>query len=89
MIPGQLRVYVWADHKKPLVHNIALDYDVVITTFSRLSAKSSQKKISVFLCKFIGSELFLMKVGPSLNLTNKLQSRRSLHLKCRLLRSFT
>ena len=58
MIPSQLRVYVWADHKKPLVHNIALDYDVVITTFSRLSAKWSPKKISVFYASSLAQSCF-------------------------------
>ncbi|PWA66472.1 F-box protein [Artemisia annua] len=50
MIPGQLHVYVWADRKKPLVRNIAWDYDVVITTFSRLSAEwRAHKKRSVLM----------------------------------------
>ncbi|KAL8260186.1 hypothetical protein R6Q59_028139 [Mikania micrantha] len=77
---GQLRVYVWADHKKPLVHNIAWDYDVVITTFSRLSAEWSPKKRSVLMqvhwLRVVFDEGHTL--GSSLNLTNKLQLSVSL-----------
>ena len=75
MIPGQLRVYVWADHKKPLVHDIACDYEVVITTFSHhLSAEWSPKKRSVMMqvrwLRVVFDEGHTL--GSSLNLTNKL-----------------
>ncbi|KAK1426500.1 hypothetical protein QVD17_15174 [Tagetes erecta] len=77
---GQLRVYVWADHKKPLVHNIAWDYDVVITTFSRLSAEWSPKKRSVLMQVHWFRVVFDEghTLGSSLNLTNKLQLSVSL-----------
>ncbi|KAJ0510417.1 putative chromatin remodeling SNF2 family [Helianthus annuus] len=77
---GQLRVYVWADHKKPLVHNIAWDYDVVITTFSRLSAEWSPKKRSVLMQVHWLRVMFDEghTLGSSLNLTNKLQLSVSL-----------
>lgn len=72
---GQLRVYIWADHKKPSVHSIAWDYDVVITTFSRLSAEWSPKKRSVLMqvhwLRVVFDEGHTL--GSSLNLTNKLQ----------------
>ncbi|XP_076899186.1 F-box protein At3g54460-like [Bidens hawaiensis] len=78
--PGQLRVYVWADHKKPLVHNIAWDYDVVITTFSRLSVEWSPKKRSVLMQVHWLRVMFDEghTLGSSLNLTNKLQLSVSL-----------
>ncbi|KAI3676615.1 hypothetical protein L1987_86226 [Smallanthus sonchifolius] len=78
--PGQLRVYVWADHKKPLVHNIAWDYDVVITTFSRLSAEWSPKKRSVLMQVHWLRVMFDEghTLGSSLNLTNRLQLSVSL-----------
>lgn len=85
--PGQLRVYVWADHKKPLVHNIAWDYDVVITTFSRLSAEWSPKKRSVLMqvhwLRVVFDEGHTL--GSSLNLTNKLQLSVSLTASSRWL----
>ncbi|GER28534.1 SNF2 domain-containing family protein [Striga asiatica] len=74
--PGQLRVYIWGDQKnKPSVHNLAWNYDVVITTFSRLSAEWSPRKKSVLM------QVHWLRVmldeghtlGSSLNLTNKLQ----------------
>ncbi|CAA0807019.1 F-box protein [Striga hermonthica] len=79
--PGQLRVYTWGDQKKkPSVHNLAWDYDVVITTFSRLSAEWSPRKKSVLM------QVHWLRVmldeghtlGSSLNLTNKLQMALSL-----------
>nr|GEZ22063.1 F-box protein At3g54460 isoform X1 [Tanacetum cinerariifolium] len=85
--PGQLRVYVWADHKKPSVHNIAWDYDVVITTFSRLSAEWSPKKRSVLMqvhwLRVVFDEGHTL--GSSLNLTNKLQLSVSLTASSRWL----
>ncbi|KVI00736.1 F-box protein At3g54460 isoform X2 [Cynara cardunculus var. scolymus] len=77
---GQLRVYVWADHKKPSVHNVAWDYDVVITTFSRLSAEWSPKKRSVLMQVHWLRVMFDEghTLGSSLNLTNKLQLSVSL-----------
>ncbi|XP_071719707.1 F-box protein At3g54460 isoform X2 [Rutidosis leptorrhynchoides] len=85
--PGQLRVYIWADHKKPSVHNIAWDYDVVITTFSRLSAEWSPKKRSVLMqvhwLRVVFDEGHTL--GSSLNLTNKLQLSVSLTASSRWL----
>lgn len=76
----QLRVYVWTDSKKPTVHNLAWDYDVVITTFSRLSAEWNPRKRSVLM------QVHWMRVmldeghtlGSSINLTNKMQMAVSL-----------
>ncbi|KAL8529229.1 hypothetical protein ACS0TY_006601 [Phlomoides rotata] len=79
--PGQLRVYIWGDQKKkPSAHNLAWDYDVVITTFNRLSAEWSPRKRSVLM------HVHWLRVmldeghslGSSLNLTNKLQMAVSL-----------
>ncbi|KAG4974542.1 hypothetical protein JHK87_031363 [Glycine soja] len=78
--PGQLRVYVWTDHQKPSVHCLAWDYDVVITTFSRLSAEWGPRKrsalIQVHWFRIILDEGHTL--GSSLNLTNKLQMAISL-----------
>ncbi|GFQ04949.1 F-box protein at3g54460 [Phtheirospermum japonicum] len=74
--PGQLRVYIWGDQKKkPSAHSLAWDYDVVITTFSRLSAEWGPRKKSVLM------QVHWLRVmldeghtlGSSLSLTNKLQ----------------
>ncbi|XP_010276587.1 PREDICTED: F-box protein At3g54460-like [Nelumbo nucifera] len=78
--PGQLRVYVWTDQKKPSAHNLAWDYDIVITTFNRLSAEWGPRKKSVLM------QVHWLRVmldeghtlGSSLNLTNKLQMAVSL-----------
>ncbi|KAL6010048.1 hypothetical protein ACLOJK_000479 [Asimina triloba] len=78
--PGQLRVYVWTEQKKPCAHNLAWDYDIVITTFNRLSAEWSSHKRSVLM------QVHWLRVmldeghtlGSSLNLTNKLQMAVSL-----------
>uniref|UniRef100_A0A1D1XU40 F-box protein At3g54460 n=1 Tax=Anthurium amnicola TaxID=1678845 RepID=A0A1D1XU40_9ARAE len=78
--PGQLRIYVWADHKKPCAHNLAWDYDIVITTFNRLSAEWGLHKRSVLM------QVHWLRVmldeghtlGSSLCLTNKLQMAISL-----------
>ncbi|KAG5035019.1 hypothetical protein JHK87_009929 [Glycine soja] len=78
--PGQLRVYVWTDHRKPSVHCLAWDYDVVITTFSRLSAEWGPRKRSALMqvhwFRIILDEGHTL--GSSLNLTNKLQMAISL-----------
>ena len=78
--PGQLRVYVWIDHRKPSAHCLAWDYDVVITTFSRLSAEWDPRKRSVLMqvhwFRIILDEGHTL--GSSLNLTNKLQMAISL-----------
>nr|XP_043610124.1 F-box protein At3g54460 [Erigeron canadensis] len=76
----QLRVYIWADHRKPSVHNIAWDYDVVITTFSRLSAEWSPKKRSILMQVHWLRVMFDEghTLGSSLNMTNKLQLSVSL-----------
>ncbi|KAK7401347.1 hypothetical protein VNO78_12756 [Psophocarpus tetragonolobus] len=77
---GQLRVYVWTDHRKPSVHCLAWDYDVVITTFSRLSAEWGPRKRSV-LTQVHWFRIILDEghtLGSSLNLTNKLQMAISL-----------
>lgn len=78
--PGQLRVYLWIDHTKPSAHDLAWDYDVVITTFSRLSAEWGPRKRSVLM------QVHWLRVmldeghtlGSSLALTNKLQMAVSL-----------
>ncbi|KAK3025254.1 hypothetical protein RJ639_044496 [Escallonia herrerae] len=78
--PGQLRVYVWTDHNKPSAHSLAWDYDVVITTFSRLSAEWSPRKRSVLMQVHWFRVMFDEghTLGSSLNLTNKLQISVSL-----------
>ncbi|KAL4600672.1 hypothetical protein ACB092_11G215000 [Castanea dentata] len=78
--PGQLRVYVWTDHRKPPAHSLAWDYDIVITTVSRLSAEWSPRKKSVLM------QVHWLRVmldeghtlGSSVSLTNKLQMAISL-----------
>lgn len=78
--PGQLRVYIWTDHRKPSAHCLAWDYDVVITTFSRLSAEWGPRKKSVLM------QVHWLRVmldeghtlGSSVCLTNKLQMAVSL-----------
>ncbi|CAH9113778.1 unnamed protein product [Cuscuta epithymum] len=73
--PDQLRVFAWTDHNRPSVHNLAWDYDVVITTFSRLSVEWSPRKRSVLMqvhwLRIVLDEGHTL--GSSLSLTNKLQ----------------
>ncbi|KAF3434278.1 hypothetical protein FNV43_RR25381 [Rhamnella rubrinervis] len=77
---GQLRVYIWTDHRKPSAHSLAWDYDVVITTFNRLSAEWGPRKRSVLM------QVHWLRVmldeghtlGSSVSLTNKLQMAISL-----------
>ncbi|KAA0034755.1 hypothetical protein IC582_022678 [Cucumis melo] len=78
--PGQLQVYVWTDHRKPSAHCLAWDYDVIITTFSRLSAEWGPRKRSI-LMQVHWNRVILDEghtLGSSLNLTNKLQMAVSL-----------
>ncbi|XP_012567307.1 F-box protein At3g54460 [Cicer arietinum] len=78
--PGQLRVYVWNNHRKPSAHSLAWDYDVVITTFSRLSAEWGPRKRSA-LTQVHWFRIILDEghtLGSSLSLTNKLQMAISL-----------
>ncbi|KAL5570391.1 hypothetical protein UlMin_026966 [Ulmus minor] len=78
--PAQLRVYIWTDNKKPAPHILAWDYDVVITTFNRLSAEWGSRKKSVL------KQVHWLRVmldeghtlGSSVNLTNKMQMAVSL-----------
>ncbi|KAK1292171.1 F-box protein [Acorus calamus] len=78
--PGQLHVFIWTDNKKPCAHNLAWDYDIVITTFNRLSAEWGPRKRSVLM------QIHWLRVvldeghtlGSSLCLTNKLQMAISL-----------
>ncbi|KAJ4804789.1 SNF2 domain-containing protein / helicase domain-containing protein / F-box family protein [Rhynchospora pubera] len=74
--PGQLHVYLWDDYKKkPSAHILAWDYDVVITTFSRLSAEWGPQKRSV-LSQIHWYRVMLDEghtLGSSLALSNKLQ----------------
>ncbi|KAM1703202.1 hypothetical protein TB2_027981 [Malus domestica] len=78
--PGQLRVYIWNDHRKPKAHSLAWDYDVVITTFNRLSAEWGPRKKSAMM------QVHWLRVmldeghtlGSSLSLTNKMQMAVSL-----------
>lgn len=78
--PGQLQLYVWTDHRKPPVHSLAWDYDIVITTFNRLSAEWRPGKRSalkqVHWLRIILDEGHTL--GSSLSLTNKLQMAISL-----------
>ncbi|XP_024021128.1 F-box protein At3g54460 [Morus notabilis] len=77
---GQLRVYIWTDHRKPSAHSLAWDYDVVITTFSRLSAEwSSRKKSALMQVHWLRVMLDEgHTLGSSVGLTNKLQMAVSL-----------
>ncbi|XP_030489447.2 F-box protein At3g54460 [Cannabis sativa] len=78
--PGQLRIYLWTDNRKPSAHSLAWDYDVVITTFNRLSAEWGTRKRSVLM------QVHWLRVmldeghtlGSSVGLTNKLQMAVSL-----------
>ncbi|KAF8009943.1 hypothetical protein BT93_J0810 [Corymbia citriodora subsp. variegata] len=78
--PGQLRVYVLTDRRRISPHNLAWDYDVVITTFNRLSAEWAPHKRSA-LKQVHWLRIMLDEghtLGSSLNLTNKLQMAISL-----------
>ncbi|URD79798.1 CW-type Zinc Finger [Musa troglodytarum] len=78
--PGHLRAYVWADNRKPSAHNLAWDYDVVLTTFNKLSAEWGPRKWSV-LMQVHWLRIMLDEghtLGSSLSLTNKLQMAVSL-----------
>uniref|UniRef100_A0A1J3IM21 F-box protein n=1 Tax=Noccaea caerulescens TaxID=107243 RepID=A0A1J3IM21_NOCCA len=85
--PGQLRILVWTDRKKLSPHSLAWDYDVVITTFSRLSAEWNPRKKSPMI------EVHWLRVmldeghtlGSSLSLTNKFQMAVSLTASSRWL----
>lgn len=78
--PGQLRVYFWNDHRKPSAHSLAWDYDVVITTFNRLSAEWGPRKKSALMhvhwLRVMLDEGHTL--GSSLSLTNKMQMAVSL-----------
>ena len=76
----QLQVCAWTDHKKPAAHNLAWDYDVVITTFSRLSAEWNPRKRSP-LMQVHWLRIMLDEghtLGSSVNVTNKMQMAVSL-----------
>lgn len=77
---GQLQLYVWTDQKRPPVHSLAWNYDVVITTFNRLSAEWGPRKKSALMqvhwLRVILDEGHTL--GSSLTLTNKLQMAISL-----------
>ncbi|XP_062093158.1 F-box protein At3g54460 [Humulus lupulus] len=78
--PGQLRIYIWTDNRKPSAHSLAWDYDIVITTFNRLSVEWGTHKRSVLM------QVHWLRVmldeghtlGSSVGLTNKLQMAVSL-----------
>lgn len=75
-----LNVYAWGDHKKPSAHILAWDYDIVITTFNRLSAEWGPQKRSV-LKQIHWYRVILDEghtLGSSLALTNKFQMAVSL-----------
>lgn len=77
---GQLRLCIWTDQRKLPAHNLAWDYDVVITTFNRLSAEWGPHKKSP-LMQVHWLRIMLDEghtLGSSLNLTNKLQMAISL-----------
>ncbi|CAN0917001.1 F-box protein At3g54460 [Linum grandiflorum] len=85
--PGQLRLCIWTDHKRPPAHILAWDYDVVITTFSRLSAEWGPNKQSP-LMQVHWLRIMLDEghtLGSCLNLTNKLQMAISLTASSRWL----
>ncbi|KAK8961787.1 F-box protein [Platanthera guangdongensis] len=79
--PGQLRVYVWNENRQPGAHNLAWDYDVVITTFNRFSSEWNPHKKSALMqvhwLRVILDEGHTL--GSSLSLTNKFQMSISLH----------
>ncbi|XP_023638353.1 F-box protein At3g54460 isoform X2 [Capsella rubella] len=76
----QLRILVWTDHIKLSPHSLAWDYDVVITTFSRLSAEWNPRKksplIQVHWLRVMLDEGHTL--GSSVSLTNKFQMAVSL-----------
>lgn len=79
---GQLRVCVLIDQKHaPKVQDLAWNFDVVITTFSRLSCEWSYKESSILMgvhwLRIILDEGHTL--GASLSLTNKLQMAMSMH----------
>lgn len=86
--PGQIRMFIWVDQRKPpLAHNLAWDYDIVITTFPRLSAEWSLRESSV-LMRVHWLRVMLDEghtLGSSVSLTNKLQMAISLTASCRWL----
>ncbi|CAM6103765.1 unnamed protein product [Calypogeia fissa] len=86
--PGQLRVFIWNDIKKPpAAHSLAWDYDIVITTFSRLSVEWSSRDSSA-LVRIHWLRIVLDEghtLGASLSLTNKLQMAISMQASRRWL----
>eukprot|EP00249_Psilotum_nudum_P017494 c26350_g1_i1 orf=79-4755(+) len=86
--PGQLRLYVWNEQKKPpQAQDLAWNYDVVITTFPRLSTEWSIRESSV-LMSVHWLRIMLDEghtLGSSLSLTNKLQMAVSMHASRRWL----
>ncbi|KAI4370465.1 hypothetical protein MLD38_018818 [Melastoma candidum] len=73
---GQLRVHVLADGRKISPHTLAWDYDVVITTFSRLSAEWALRRRKSVLLQVHWLRILLDEghtLGSSVSLTNKLQ----------------
>ncbi|CAE6076252.1 unnamed protein product [Arabidopsis arenosa] len=76
----QLRILVWTDHIELSPHSLAWDYDVVITTFSRLSAEWNPRKksplIQVHWLRVMLDEGHTL--GSSVSLTNKFQMAVSL-----------
>ncbi|KAL2619941.1 hypothetical protein R1flu_000146 [Riccia fluitans] len=73
---GQLRCFVWSDVKRlPAAHILAWEYDVVITTFSRLSAEWSSRDTSA-LARIHWLRIILDEghtLGAGVAMTNKLQ----------------
>ncbi|KAL9677507.1 hypothetical protein QQ045_005739 [Rhodiola kirilowii] len=83
--PGQLKVYIWTDQKKPFAHDLAWKYDVVLTTFNRLSAEWGNRNACA-LMQIHWLRIMLDEghtLGSSLNLTNKLQMAISLQASSR------
>ncbi|XP_002965572.2 F-box protein At3g54460 [Selaginella moellendorffii] len=82
----QLRVYACLDSKNaPTSHSLAWDYDIVITTFNRLSIEWNSRESSL-LMQIHWFRIILDEghtLGASFSLTNKLQMAVNMRASCR------